>query len=351
MEAIWILIGIIYVIYKLWSEDYSGKFKVGFVFALCLIACFGIPALVLWGLNENGVIDIWEDNIGLYSMFIGSMIALFICLIVNREKVPAIAEKRRENDLSKILATARELGYEPDVNIVKRIIADDPHLNYNEVCERRKLEFCEKPYGYNYEKTNAALEYPMNKMKVFGVPPNEYVKRAIAYILMREGFCHDWVKLTYSEPNQIKFNEYLDKKFSDIPRYRQMFRDAGYHLSNELVDRVVTDELSPVNYKDVNSSVQDCYNWLLRVRINEITFDKKDRYERLGIPKNHLPLNPKMSFNTVGRDELVVMKLLIDEGFHPDDVNKACPLIFIDNEAEYVQSFYDFVDNYRKTHR
>jgi len=136
------------------------------------------------------------------------------------------------------------------------------------------------------------------------------------------------------------------------------FEQHGYHIADDLISRLLSDPLSPINHGNHKEiSLFECYNWLCKERTWEIEKLKGDELStELGVPLEVIPVRKDLPIGEayLCRSLLAKNYILMKDGLkyraYSDTLQMRYSSSYLNKENEYYKTFNNFVDNYISEH-
>lgn len=149
-------------------------------------------------------------------------------------------------------------------------------------------------------------------------------------------------------PTNKKYINEFEQCFSKKQKIKKLMEEAGYHLNNDIINRITYSDDSPINSIYVGTPAVELYKWICKVRTTELermSIVDKEKFEQLlGIKLVEIPLSDDKVRIQI-RLTCAIMQCLGKEGLEIDEETLKSK-IFVYSNAEQFERYKKFFIEY-----
>lgn len=149
-------------------------------------------------------------------------------------------------------------------------------------------------------------------------------------------------------PTNKKYINEFEQCFSKKQKIKKLMEEAGYHLNNDIINRITYSDDSPINSIYVGTPAVELYKWICKVRTTELermSIVDKEKFEQLlGIKLVEIPLSDDKVRIQI-RLTCAIMQCLGKEGLEIDEETLRSK-IFVYSNAEQFERYKKFFIEY-----
>lgn len=149
-------------------------------------------------------------------------------------------------------------------------------------------------------------------------------------------------------PTNKKYINEFEECFSKKQKIKKLMKEAGYHLNNDIINRITYSDDSPINSIYVGTPADELYKWICKVRITELekmSIVDREKFEQLlGIKLVEIPLSDDKVHIQI-RLTCAIMQCLGKDGLEIDEEALKSKIVVYSN-AEQFERYKKFFIEY-----